>query len=193
MRRRGGPKRKDGPRKPSGRLRHVPSVDPGHDETLAKRADLVGDARCRDPRAGYPLGVLLLRGLLSDPALDGEAAADQARQRHDAGLRYAADHELTYGSGGRAKSHLAGIIDGIRRQAAAADQPESKAIRDAHTRLGRKIALVRLLPPPHTPYPHHILDRIAVDEAFDLSPAELDALRRALHALVGYRPPERHP
>jgi len=185
-RRHGGPPRKDGPRKADGRLKYEPGIDQGHDATLERRACLVGSADARDPRAGYPLGVLLLRGLLADPDMAGDAAKDQARERHDAGLRYAADHAIVFGPR-TPKSHLAAIIDGIRHRAASDGRPESKIALDAGERYGRKVAAVRLLPPPSNPFPHHVLDRIAIEEKFSLTQPDLEALRRALDALIDIR------
>jgi hypothetical protein len=184
MRRRGAPARKDGPRTPSGRLRHTPSIDQGHDEARAKRALLVGTARADDPRAGYPLGVLLMTGCLADDGMSGEAANDQARERHDAGLRYAADHAIVFGQT-TPQSHLANLIATSRSKAP--DTGDSKFQLNAADRYGRKVAAVRLLPPPSNPFPFHILERIAIDESYDLTPAELDALRRALAAIVPIR------
>src|SRR5690349_11974487 len=90
-----GRPRKAGPRKPCGRLKEI--YDHGHESTLARRAALVGEEHQGDNRAAYPLGVLWLRGLLADPGLSGQAAEEQAKARHDAGLAYARDYIIVWG------------------------------------------------------------------------------------------------
>src|SRR4029077_10383467 len=56
-----GRPKKAGRRHPGGRLdRNIPPPD----EVLDQRARLVGKDNARDQRAGYPLGILSLRGIL---------------------------------------------------------------------------------------------------------------------------------
>lgn len=171
--RHGGPARKGGPRYPGGKLKQGFTADQGHDATLERRACMVGTAHARDARAGYPLGVLLLTDRITE-------------EQHDAGLRYAADHAIVFGTG-TPKSHLASVIDGIKRSAADDNRPASKFVLDAADRYGRKVAAARTLPVPHNPFPAHVLDRIAIEEAFDLTPPELEALKRALAAIQDIR------
>lgn len=70
-------KRKDGERYPSGRLKPQKATAECAilDETLARRADLVGTGNERRPEAGHALGILLLRGQIN-------------RRQHDAGRRF---------------------------------------------------------------------------------------------------------
>lgn len=99
MARRGRP-RKDGPRLPGGRLKRSTSPDdPGSDMALAHRAAAVGADNARDPRAGYPLGILLLRGEID-------------RAEHDAGLAYAGLRGIVYGSA-TPRSHLAQLVESL--------------------------------------------------------------------------------
>ncbi len=171
--RHGGPARKDGARYPGGKLKQSFTVDQGHDATLDRRACMVGTARARDARAGYPLGVLLLTDWIT-------------QDQHDAGLRYAAEHAIVFGTGS-VQSHLASVIDGIKRSAADDNRPASKFVMDTAERYGRKVAAVRNLPIPHNPFPAHVLDRLAIDELFNLTTLELDALLRALAAIQDIR------
>jgi hypothetical protein len=100
MARRGGRPRKNGPRQPNGKLRQRRSIDDrGHDLTLAHRAIVIAGADPRDPRAGYALGILLLRG-------------DIDESEHDAGLIYAALFAAVHGAGTTPRSHLAALITG---------------------------------------------------------------------------------
>ena len=96
MAKRGRP-RKDGARKPCGRLREPKDI--GSDMALAHRAAIVGAKNATDFRAGYPLGILYLRGEI-----------DQAE--HDAGLIYAGTRAIVYGSP-MPRSHLAEFVETV--------------------------------------------------------------------------------
>lgn len=113
MRRRGGPPRKDAPRKRNGRLRHVTPLDRGHEITLQRRAALTSEAGEHDQRAGYPLGILAMRGELADPGANSpDDAAEENRRRHQAGLMYAGLHAVVYGVKSP-RSHMAALLTGL--------------------------------------------------------------------------------
>lgn len=186
MRRLGAPARKEGERQPNGRLRYRQKLDRGNDVTLEQRSIMVGRNLAASAYAGYPLGVLKLKGLLADEKLQGqpEKSAAQNEERFRAGLNFAAHHAIVWGGGpARPKSHLLAAIEGIRRGKGVDAEP-TKFVLDAAERYGRMVAAVRLLPGPSNPFPFHILERIALADEFALTALELDALRRALHALV---------
>lgn len=84
-RKRGGAPRQPGPRR-NGRL--VAPMVPHAPELLLRRAELVGDSGARDPRAGYPLGVLSLLGRVTDRQYDAGAAIRSldARYRREGGM-----------------------------------------------------------------------------------------------------------
>lgn len=92
-----GRPRKDGARKPCGRLREV--KDRGSELALAHRVAMVGTRNAVDLRAGYPLGILYLRGELD-------------RAEHDAGLMFAGTRAIVYGSP-TPRSHLAEFVESI--------------------------------------------------------------------------------
>lgn len=96
MAKRGRP-RKEGARKPCGRLREL--QDQGSDMALAHRAALVGSRDASDSRAGYPLGILLLRHEID-------------RVEHDAGVKFAGLRAIVYGSP-TPRSHLAEFVETI--------------------------------------------------------------------------------
>lgn len=173
--RRRGRQRKTGDRHRNGRLRYHPSTDVGHEMTLARRMELAG-ADARDHRAGYPLGVLFLRRQLADPSsgdYDGENAA-----RHDAGLRFAADHAVVFGVT-TPKSHLASIVKGIRSEASGELDTTGKA----EARYRRKVAA--MLDRAGNGAAQRVVERIVIDEDYWLRLEELDLLRLGLSALVG--------
>lgn len=69
-RKKGGRGRKDGARTPSGQLSRAQMEDraalsAATPETVAQRAALVGNDNARDARAGDPLGILLLAGMIT--------------------------------------------------------------------------------------------------------------------------------
>ena len=72
--RRAGRPRKDGPRKPSGRLRQA--VDHGTPEVLARRAESVGREDAARQEAEHAIGRLYLRGVINEG-------------QHAAGLKFA--------------------------------------------------------------------------------------------------------
>jgi hypothetical protein len=101
MARRAGRPRKDGPRQPNGKLcPHRPGIGRGHDLTLAHRAIIIAGADPSDSRAGYPLGILLLRGDVDDC-------------EHEAGLIYAGLYAAVHGASKTPRSHLASVVTGI--------------------------------------------------------------------------------
>ena len=66
------------------RAGRMPKVDHGTAELLAHRAHLVGRANVKDQRAGDPLGVLVLAGVITD-------------EQRQAGLEFARLHWAMYG------------------------------------------------------------------------------------------------
>lgn len=99
MARRGRP-RKAGARQPDGSLRSNPSTDKGHILILAHRAAVIAGADPHDSFAGYPLGILALRGEID--------SAD-----HEAGLKYAGLHAVVFGGSNTPRSHLASAIGSL--------------------------------------------------------------------------------
>lgn len=179
-----GRPRQDGERHPCGKLRPAgPSI-----EAIEKRRILVGDRAFKksgelDPRAGYPLGILYLRGQLTH--------ADYA-----AGMRFAGLYAAVWGKG-QIKSHLEAVVHGLRRGVDLADNAERERllIRLADE-LGEATAMLLRLA---TRRPYDILTNIAVyerplrfmDTARARSPAawaadgrDLEALQTATDALV---------
>src|SRR5947209_8342464 len=80
-----GRPKKDGARKPCGRLKQN-RPDAGHDLVLQRRAETVGAANARDPRAAWSLGRLAIAGALADPGVDprSEQGREQTTRRYDA-------------------------------------------------------------------------------------------------------------
>jgi hypothetical protein len=177
LRRRGGRPRKLGERKLNGRLRWQPEMDRGHEQMLAQRARLVGSADSREARAGYPLGVLALRGLLADPGCGRDRAKDQTEARLAAGVWFAADHAMSWGST-QPRSHLADLVIGEARGAL-----DERATAAAELRYSRKIAALLGLP-YRMPTALTVLSRIVIAEEYAISVGELDTLRGALDALA---------
>jgi len=194
MSKRGRPA-KPGERYPSGALK--PQRDLGAIQLRGRRAALVGgDGKADDRRAGYPLGILNLRRLLTD--------AD-----HATGLRYARFHHLVFGCGSP-PSLLGTVVAGvaravtapdephrIRRLIAAEDDPERlKRLRWAEEELRRANAVLLGL---DTRRPYDVLQNIAVYEremrfmdtsrprslaAWTADQRDLEALRQATGALI---------
>jgi hypothetical protein len=186
LRRHGGKPRKPRPRYANGhRKPDTLRVDRGHDTTHTHRAELVGAANTDDPKAGYPLGVLQLLGLLADPDLPpgSDAALEQSAARLKAGLDFAVDHHVVWGRT-TTKSHLATIISGIRGTPGTLG--DSQFGLDAATWLGIKTAAGRRCSPhAGNPFPYHVLQRLALDQEFwTLNEAKLIAARLALQTLV---------
>lgn len=182
MAQRGRP-RKDGQRKPGGQLRYANSIDRGHDLTLAHRAAIIAGANPKDQRAGYPLGVLRLRGEIDDA-------------EHQAGLIYAGLHAVVYGGSKTPRSHLASIVASICAPLSDVGDDDRDTI---HRRCAKQLreAVARLCIEGRRPmqvlentviYEH----RMRFMETASRRPAEawvadmrdLDALKRALGALV---------
>jgi hypothetical protein len=115
MAKRGRP-RKDGARYPGGKFKRPATPhDQGHEMLLLRRADSVGDANARDPRACTPIGRMLLRGELADPGLEPEVAAKQGRARYDAFLKYEQTYLIRWGGAPNrpnphTRSHLASMV-----------------------------------------------------------------------------------
>ena len=189
MSKRGRPA-KPGERYPSGELKRLP--DPGTADLRGHRATLVGNDNVEDPRAGYPLGILNLRGLISDAELA-------------AGLRYAKLHRLVFGSSSP-RSPLAKVAAGattriggpnepaqVQRLIVAAEDPGRRRMKEE---LDRASAVLRGL---DTRRPYDVLQNIGVHEqpmrfmdtsrartpaAWRADQRDLDALRQATQALV---------
>jgi hypothetical protein len=151
--------------------------------TLAHRAEIIAGGDPRDPRAGYPLGILALRGQICDC-------------EHRAGLIYAGLHAITYGNGNTPRSHLASAIGGLCEPASDLADSDRETI---HRRCARQLraAVARVL--IHGGRALHVLENIAVfehglrfmDTANRRPPAawaadrrDLDCLNLALKALV---------
>jgi hypothetical protein len=135
----------DGDRHPCGKRVQAPTDEPG---ALEKRRLLVGDDAA-DPRAGHPLGILALRGVITP--IDYAAA-----------LRFAGLYVALWGRG-RIRSHLETVIYGLR----GADydelgeaEREIRRLRLAEM-LGEATAVLLALP---TRRPYHVLCDIAVYE-----------------------------
>src|SRR4051812_15094197 len=91
-----GRNRKDAPRKPCGRL---VEADLGEPSTLEQRRVLVGDA-ATNPKAGYPLGILCLRGALTP--VD-----------YRAGMKFSGLYAAVWGKGA-IRSHLETVVYGLK-------------------------------------------------------------------------------
>lgn len=191
MRRHGAPARKERERRKDGHAKHNPGIDRGHEWTRARRVALVGEAKADSQEAGYPLGALLLNSHLSDPGTSGEFAQEQGRERHDAGLRYAAlvgIMRCIWGAPAESPpSHLASLIAGIIGHSADSGTLEEAAMLRIAERYGRRLAAVRRVPGTMSQNAQHILDRIAVAELYELNAVELTLLRHALAALVAVK------
>lgn len=167
-----GRARKPGDRHPSGKLVQHSDLPPA---ALERRRLLVGD-RADDPRAGYPLGILYLRGTI----LHGD---------YRAGMHYAALHHLVWGSR-QPKSHLAEFITGIVGAPAAGDDSKREArLLEGASQLGEANVVLFGLP---TRRPFSVLENIAVyerplrfmDISRSRSAAAWEADRRDLEALL---------
>jgi hypothetical protein len=143
------------------RQRSQPTLDHGSEYAIDHRAALVGASNVRDPRAGYPLGVARLRGIVTDGQLD-------------AGLRYAALSSLVWGPGRTEASHLGklvpGDIDDSPTTGDMADLVRWRARKEAELRTA--VDAVQALP---TARPFHVLENVVV---YEYSPRFLDTARR---------------
>ncbi len=173
----------------NGEIRYAPAVELGADGVTARRAEMVGDAEAKSPRAGYALGVLQITGNLSDRDLRGAAALSQAAARHNAGMRYAADHATVFGPRGP-KSNFSAILDGARVLASVANQTESDAYLDAYDRWRGAIRAIGSLC-PNWPRSLSALTEVAIDDNIVTDQAALSYLRQALKALVIFSDAER--
>lgn len=176
MARHGGPARKPGPRKRNGRLRWQENTDKGHELVLAHRMALVGGSDCQEAKAGYPLGVLALRGYLSEPGVDCRTAEEQTTARLAAGVWFAADHAMAYGLG-QPSSHLGDLV--ALRGASLDPDAGFRAM----LRYAQKVGKILRLPATQ-PSGLVLLGRIVLDESFAICWRELPILRAALDALV---------
>jgi hypothetical protein len=198
-----GRPRHDSVREPNGRARRAGRRarfyrDFGTAEALARRTQLVGgfpdpsDPRREcdpaDKRAGYPLGILYLRGDISDA-------------QYEEGVRYARLHLVLFGAGST-KSCLAALqVDQLGDAASEDNRPLDDATRDElmaelETELGEATAALHALP---TRRPYSVLCNIVLydrklrfmetsrrrtPEASDADRRDLDALKLALDTLV---------
>jgi hypothetical protein len=136
------------------RLRHAqPSVDRGSDYLLSHRAAMVGADNARDPRAGYPLGVARLRGIVCQAHLE-------------AGLRYALLSSIVWGPGRTEASHLGklqpdepGGAEYSRWPRDPAEYARWRARKEVEWR--EAVAAVRSLPNSR---PFHLLENVIVYE-----------------------------
>lgn len=205
-----GRPRNDGVREPNGRARRMArragfQRDYGTDESLARRAALVGGfpdpdepkRNCdpADKRAGYPLGILYLRGDISEP-------------EYDEGLRYTRLHLALFGAGSTS-SCLAALQIGhpddipLDREPLS-DKKREKLMHQFETELDEASAALHTLP---TRRPYSVLCNLALydrpmrfmdtsrrrtPEATQADQRDLEALKLALDTLValGHR---RHP
>lgn len=178
---RGRPRQDVAQREPNGRAQR--DADRGTTELRDRREALVGADNTGDKRAGYPLGILFLRGAVK--------AAD-----HQAGLLYAALHAVVWGNS-TPKSHLANLVAGLTGTPSLIDDADrEKRLISAADRLGKANAAVLAL---GTRRPYDILQNIVVyerelrfmDSARARTPAawqadqrDLDALQEATDALA---------
>lgn len=168
----GGRPKADGPRHPCGKL---VQATPATTELLDKRRILVGD-KADDPRAGYPLGILYLRGAI----MHGDYAA---------GMRFGALYASIWGRGS-IKSHLENVLYGLSRGIDLDDDAEREKLRIKHAdELGEATAALLALP---TRRPYHVLTNLAVyerpmrfmDSARSRTPEAWRADQRDLEALT---------
>lgn len=176
----------DGDRYPCGKLKPTQPVD-----AIEHRRLLVGD-KAIDPRAGYPLGILYLRGAI----MHGDYAA---------GMRYAGLYSAVWGKG-QIKSHLESVIYGLRRGAARDDDADREGRQiELAGELGEATAALLALP---TRRPLHVLNNLAVyehpmrfmdtarartPEAWRADQRDLDALTDATGILAEHWQIERKP
>jgi len=160
-------------------------ADLGCERVRGMREALVGVEESRRQEAGWPLGVLLLRGLLADPGEPEPADCEAARERYRAGERFAVDRAIVLGIASPG-SHIAGFIEGKHR-GRNPEGIESDAQRNAALRYGKKVAAVRLLQPISGVMPAHVLQRVVIDEEYPVSDIDVDALIIALDAIAGVR------
>lgn len=146
-----GRPRKDGPRHPSGQL--VQRVEPT-EQLLEKRRILVGEDHASSKRAGYPLGILRLRGVITETD-------------HAAGIRYAALHfaawsGITPGRLSRMSSHLRAAVASALGSPSLLDDGKLEERRlQAADELGKANTVLWGLP---TRRPYDMLMNIAVNE-----------------------------
>ncbi len=95
MAKRGRPK-KSGDRKPCGRLRAA-NDNAAAELVMLRRAELVGAENAKSADAGHPLGILKLRGRITEAECD-------------AGLVFAKLHAIVFGSGQNPRSNLAAAV-----------------------------------------------------------------------------------
>lgn len=148
-RRHGGPARKAGERYPNGQLKwKAAPPDRGHEMTLQHRAEQVGEANAADPRAGYVLGQMCLLGALTDPKdPDRDRRSQDARRRHDALVRYEAEHHFLWGDPNKLPSHLSAIMAGMRSQPSPTSEGDSDRALIVADRFGKKEAAAMTTPP----------------------------------------------
>lgn len=131
-----------GDRYPCGKLKPAQPVD-----ALEQRRVIVGD-KAGDPRAGYPIGILYLRGAI----MHGD---------YKAAMRFAGLYAAVWGKG-QVRSHLEAVIYGLRGGMIAADEAkrERKQLELAEE-LGTATAKLLSLPSRR---PYHVLTNLAVYE-----------------------------
>lgn len=178
VRRRGGPQRKAGDRLKNGRLRHEPAVDRGHEMTLQRRAALVGAANAGDPKAGYVVGRLALKGALADPGAGEKEGREQTVRRHNALVEFAAMHHRLWGPG-TPPSHLKKLIEGFGGRS---DGPDLAAL---GAKYGRWYSAAMLTPPAGRLLGHHAAERAALYE-MEIEGGDVVTLRRVADAMVGH-------
>jgi hypothetical protein len=153
-------------REPNGRARRLARgariyQDYGTDEALARRATMVGgfpdpsepkrNCSPADKRAGYPMGILFLRG-------------DITEAEYEAGLRYVRLHFKLFGSGST-HSHLANIqvgnldIEAPGEELQLTDAEKDELVARAETELTDSTAALQALP---TRRPYSILCNLAL-------------------------------
>jgi hypothetical protein len=190
MKRRGGPARKPGDRRKNGKLseagRRARQAElAGNDPLLRQRAKVVGSDLRKDPRAGYPLGALCLKGLLGDDGSDGR----DNLLRHDAGLIYRYLHDRLWGAravgsniGNLAAARAAfGADPSILRQL---EHLSTKAVADLQRRYQARLSMIS---GPGNVLAQNIVDRIVLSEEWSLAPHEVPILRRTLASFAAVR------
>jgi hypothetical protein len=160
-----GRNRKAGDRYPSGKLVHH-AAPPRQSATFEKRRGLVG-GDALDQRAGYPLGILYLRGAIKP--VD-----------HAGGMRFAGLYAAVWGNGA-IRSHLEAVIHGLRRGVDRDDDPErERRQRRLAGELGEATAVLLALPSRR---PYEVLLSMGVFENplrfMDVTRASSPGARRA--------------
>lgn len=157
---------------------------------LLRRAEQVGSAFAEDPKAGHVFGRMDLAGLLVDPRLDprSDDGREQSRRRYEAGLKYAAEHLVLFGTG-TAPSHLRNLITGMGMQSQ--DSRDDNRLVVLTARHNQKYADAMTTPPAGRLLGHHVLERCVLQETGVENPRDQETLRRVLDRIGAAKRQER--